>query len=237
MMKLSNTKKTSETVKYQCEFCNREFLRETTIFKHVCEQKRRWNEKDNPGNRIGFLSWHRFYIKNIPSKKNLGHLEFIKSPYYIAFVKFGNYCVDAKVLNVTVFIDWLLKNQIKIDNWYSDTVYNKFLIEYLREEDPLDAVKRSVETTIDLAEKEGIMSNDVLRYGNRNRICHNIVNGKISPWVLYQSKSGVEFMDTLDSTQVKMVIDYIDPEKWALKFHREPDNVKQVKELLTIAGY
>jgi hypothetical protein len=34
-----------------------------------------------------------------------------------------------------------------------------------------------------------------------------------------------------------MIIDYINPEQWKIKFNREPENVKQVKELLTIAGY
>ena len=55
--------------------------------------------------------------------------------------------------------------------------------------------------------------------------------------MLFHSKSGVDFMDRLESTQVKMIIDYIDPEKWALKFHREPENVRTVKEILTAGGY
>ena len=55
--------------------------------------------------------------------------------------------------------------------------------------------------------------------------------------MLFQSKSGIEFMDNLDTTQVKMIIDYIDPEKWALKFHREPENVRTVKEILKVGGY
>jgi hypothetical protein len=55
--------------------------------------------------------------------------------------------------------------------------------------------------------------------------------------MLYQSKSGVQFIDSLDETQIKMVINYIDPEKWALKFHRDVEGVKQVKELLNVGGY
>jgi uncharacterized protein (DUF1697 family) len=34
-----------------------------------------------------------------------------------------------------------------------------------------------------------------------------------------------------------MIIEYINPEQWALKFKRNPDDVEQVKQLLEQAGY
>jgi hypothetical protein len=239
MNKLKNTKETEATnkTKHRCEFCNSEFVRESTLMTHMCESKRRWLNKDLQGNRIAFQAWLQFYKKNSASKKKKTYEDFIKSAYYTAFVKFGNHCVDINALNVSRYSDWLVKNQIRIDTWAQDSHYTKYLIEYLRVEDPLDAIARSIETTIQLSEIEKIQSVDYLRYGNSNKICYAIVTGKISPWMLYQTESGVKFMDNLDSTQVKMIIDYIDPEKWALKFHREPENVSTVKELLNKAGY
>jgi len=235
----SSTKKieATEKPKFGCDFCGRSFLRETTIAKHICEYKQRHMNKDLIGNRIGFQSWVEFYKKNTNSKKTKSYDEFIKSAYYTAFVKFGTYCSEINAVNIPRFVNWLLKNQIRIDTWNTDTVYTKFLIEYLREEDPLDAIHRSIETCIKLAEPENILPHDMLRYGNKFKICYAITTGKISPWMLYQSVSGVTFMDELDSTQIKMIIDYIDPEKWALKFHRDNENVKQVKEILNLAGY
>lgn len=236
---LNNTSKTEgiKEPKYHCDFCGRKFMRETTIAKHICEYKQRHFNKELIGNRIGFQAWVQFYKKNTAAKKVKTYEEFIKNPYYIAFVKFGNYCAEAHVLNVPRYVDWLLKNQIRIDVWNTDTNYTRFLIEYLREEDSLDAIHRSIETTIKLAETENIRPCDVLRYGNKNKICHSIVTGKISPWMLYQSESGIKFMEELDETQVKMVIDYIDPEKWALKFHRNKEAVQQVEEILDAGKY
>lgn len=240
-MKISlNTKKTEaidKSTKYGCEFCNREFQRESTMAKHLCENKQRYLNKDLQGNRIGFQSWLQFYKKNTSSKKNKTYDEFIRSAYYTAFVKFGSHCADINAINISRYVDWLLKNQIRIDTWTTDTNYTKYLIEYLRVEDPLDAIARSVQTTMDLAEVEGILPKDYLRYGNSNKICHSITNGKLSPWILYQSESGVKFLDSLNDSQVKMVIDYINPELWKIKFNREPENVKQVKELLNAGGY
>jgi hypothetical protein len=77
----------------------------------------------------------------------------------------------------------------------------------------------------------------MLRYGNANKLCYAITTGKISPWMLYQSDSGTRFLDTLNEGHVKMIIDYINPEQWAIKFKRDTDVTKQIKDTLKEAGY
>lgn len=237
MTKLKNTKKKQETNNFKCEFCSRTFLKESTIFSHVCESKRRWQDKDKHGNRIGFHAWLQFYSKNTISKKVREYSDFIKSAYYIAFVKFGNYCVDINAINVHRYVDYLLNNKIKIDNWNSDTTYTKFLILYLKDEDPMDAIARSIETAIQLAKNDNIQTKDVLRYSNRNKICYMITTGRISPWMLYHSESGLKFLDELDETQLKMVLEYINPESWAIKFRKNANIITDVKKVLKEAGY
>jgi hypothetical protein len=234
---MKETSATDEPMKFGCEFCKRVFLRESTVMKHMCETKDRWLNKDKQGNRIGFQAWVQFYKKNTATKKQKTYEEFIKSAYYIAFVKFGNYCVNVNAINISRFTDWLLKNQIKIDNWCSDTTYTRYLIEYLKVEDAFDAIHRSVETTIDWAEKDNIQPKDYLRYGNTNRICLLIATGKISPWMLYCSDSGIQFLDKLNEAQVKIVIDYINPELWKIKFNRDEQLKQQITDTLKIAGY
>ena len=236
MKKSKNTKETLET-KHSCDFCNRSFVRESTFMKHLCEYKHRWLNKDEAGNRIGFNTFLQFYKKNTASKKQKTYMDYIKSSYYAAFTKFGNYCVQANVINVLAYTDYLLKEQISIDNWNSDKNYTDFLIRYLRIEDPFDAVERSVKTCSDLSVDERIYPKDVLRYGNRNKICYKITTGKISPWLLYQSISGREFLDKLDEGQVKLILDYINPEQWALRFKKYPEEVENIKTLLSEIGY
>jgi len=236
-MKKSHNMNVTEETKHTCEFCKKEFVRERTLFTHTCTIKNRWLSKDLPGNRIGFQAYVQFYKKNSAKKNLKTYEEFIRDPFYSAFTKFGIYCVDIKCVNITRYNDWLLKNNIKIDNWATDTNYTKFLCEYLLVEDPLDAIHRSIEHIIEKATNESVLTKDYLRYGNTNVISNEIAKGKISPWLLYCSNSGVKFIESLRSDQQKMIMDYIDPEKWALKFHREPDITKQVKEILYAGGY
>lgn len=237
-MILESMKETSATIKHSCEFCKKTFARERTLTSHICEKKQRWLNKDHVGNRIGFQCWVQFYSKHSTSKtKNKTFEEFIYSPYYIAFAKFGSYCVDVKVINIPRYVDWLLKEQIKLDDWTSDRVYNRFVCEYLRIEDPFDAIYRGVEYCTILAELSEIQPNDVFRYANSNRVCQAITNGKISPWMLYQSDSGIRFLETLNQDQVIMISEYINYELWALKFHREPDVTRKIRDTLKDAGY
>lgn len=223
-------------IKHSCEFCKRKFSKESTLVTHICEPKRRWQDKDRKGNIIGLTAWLQFYSKH-GAKKKKDYGDFVKSAYYTAFVKFGNYCADAGVLNVSRYVDWLLKNQISIDTWNRDTNYTKFLIEHLKHEDPIDAIARSIETTVALAIEDKIQTKDVLRYGNRNKICYEITKGKISPWMLFHSESGLKFIESLDSTQQKMILEYINPEQWAIRFNKHKNMIPEVKELLRAGGY
>ena len=219
-------------LEYSCDFCNRKFLRESTIAKHICEYKHRWQEKDKRGNQIGFQAWIQFYKNHTANIKKNTYLDYIKSSYYTAFAKFGTYCYEINAINVSRYTDWLLKNKISIDNWNSDTNYTRYLLEYLRIEDPNDAIKRSLTTLGELATEENIIPIDYLKYGNKNKICYMITVGKISPWILYQSENGLKFLSSIDETQQKIIIDYIDPEKWAIKFKRNPELVNNIKEQL-----
>ncbi len=232
----NSTKKKQANPEHSCEFCGRGFVREKSLFSHVCEYKFRWQEREKRPNQLAFQCWLDFYKKN-STPKDRTYLDFIKSPYYGAFIRFAAYCIEVKVLNVLRYCDWLLDQKISVDQWAKDTNYDKFLIHYLKNEDYMDAIARSIETTMQLAEVEEIQAKDILRYGSKNKICYEITKGKISPWLLYQSASGVEFLDRLDTPLQHLIFDYINPEQWALKFKRYPDQAEEVKALLAQGGY
>jgi hypothetical protein len=229
-------KETKET-NLACEFCNRKFARERTIVSHLCETKDRWLNKDRQSNRIAFQTFANFYDKHSATKQSKTYKEFIKSPYYMAFIKYANYCINVNCINILRYTDWLLKTNIKIDNWCSDKNYSEFIIYHLKNEDPYDAVKRSIEYFMDMSIEEHIQHNDCLRYVGVNKICYAIAAGKISPWVLYCSDSGVSFLDKLNTDHSNLIVSYIIPEQWAIKFNRDPELVKGIKRLLKDAGY
>lgn len=236
-MKNSVASKVIETTDVlKCEHCRRTFVRHASFEKHLCEQKRRWMDRDKPANRIAFNAWVKFYRQFQPSRKKLEYVDFLNSAYYGGFVKFGKYSVDVGVINPMSYVDWLLKEGVALDSWTSDKNYTRYLIFYIRSENALDAIHRSVETMMALAENENIRLADVLRYVSVSKICFLITSGKISPWILYQTRSGLEFLEKLNQDQQQFVYDYIDPERWQIKFRRSPDEIKIVKDIVKEIG-
>jgi len=222
---------------HECEFCKKTFVKETSLESHMCEPKRRHREQTEAGPRLGLQSFVRFYEIAQGSKKPKTFEDFAKSAYYKAFVKFGRYCVDTHVINPSRMIDWLLKNNKKIDNWCSDKVYTEYLLDYTRVESVTDALARAIEYGIDWEEKTGHPAQDCLRYGNTNATCYAITSGRISPWVIYNSESGQKFLSELSSEQVAMIWPYIDSDVWQKKFKEYAEDRAYAQEILTKAGW
>jgi len=232
---MSKTLEVNNTELNTCEHCARTFVRESTLFKHLCEQKLRWQDKDKPGNRIAYDAWLTFYNKVQPSKKKKDYKAFISNAYYTAFVKFGNYCVDIRAVNVAEYVRYLINNNVSIDNWNSDRVYTRYLVDYLKTEDAYDAVKRSVKTMLDISIQEQIQLKDVFKYYNKNKLCHLISTGHISPWMLYLSQSGNEFLSELNTDQRNVIWEYIDTERWNIKLKRDTQLVEDIKNVIKLA--
>jgi hypothetical protein len=220
-----------------CEYCKKEFVRETSIQAHMCEPKRRRRERDEPGPRLGFQAYIRFYESMAGSARNKTHDTFCESSYYRAFVKFGHYCVNTRVINPERFMAWLLKNNRKIDHWCSDKVYTEYLVDHLKVEAVDDALARAIEFGIDWSEKNSSPAHDCMRYGNANVLCYAVTAGRISAWVIYNSESGQKFLSELDATQVSMIWPYIDSDAWQKRFQDRPQDQAYAKNILKQAGW
>ena len=221
---------------FTCNYCKKTFAKETSIAVHMCEPKRRRMEKDERGVQLGFQAYIKFYESMQGSAKLKTFEDFAESAYYRAFVKFGRYCLVIRAINPARFMDWLLKNNKKLDRWCSDQLYTEYLIEYVRVEHVDDALARSIEWSIAWAEEHDAPAQDCLRYGNTNIICYALTAGRISPWCIYNSDSGIEFLGSLTEDQVAMIWPYIESDVWQKKFRDYPADVECVKDILKKAG-
>lgn len=224
---------------YKCRYCEKDFRKESTLAAHLCEQKRRWQQEKETGVQLGLRAYLRFYELTQGSAKLKSYEDFVNSPYYNAFVKFGRHMVGVRGINSQHFTDWLLKNNKKIDQWCKDSFYEQWLHEYLKKESPQDALERALKEMQDYADTHPELKNgflDYFRYGNSNRVCHHIVTGRISPWIVYNCDSGVEFLDKLDQGQVAMILTWIDPDFWQRKFKDYVADTEWCKHVLEQAG-
>lgn len=238
MKKSASTKKKLDTkITYSCEYCKRQFALEKTMYTHMCEHKRRWEDRNKPASRVAYHAWTKFCETLSPTKVPRTYIDFVKNCYYSYFIKYAEYCINIKAFASPLYFDWLLKNRIKVTEWATDSVYTRFLLVYLKSENHLDALYRSIETLRELSTDTNINDNDYLKWGNSNKICYNITTGRISPWLLFNSDSGHEFLSKLDQQQLKIIFNYINPAIWDTIFSENPEKVNEVKILLKEGRY
>ena len=224
---------------YKCRYCEKSFSKESTLVVHLCEPKRRWQQEKEVGVQLGLKAYLRFYEITQGSAKLKSYEDFVKSSYYNAFIKFGRYSQDIRCINYTNYLEWLLRNNKKIDNWCSDRLYEEWLPGYLQKEAVQDALERALTEMQDYAEANTDLKNgftDYFRFGQPNRILFHITSGRISPWVVYNSESGVAFLDGLSEEQIQIVLPWIDPEHWQRKFTDYMADTEWVKDILKKAG-
>ena len=224
-------------MKYICQYCKKDFIKESSLAVHSCEPRRRRQEQSERGVQLGLQAYLKFYQLTQGSARLKTFDDFADSPYYRAFVKFGRYCVDIQAINPARFIEYVLKQNKKIDHWCRDSIYTEYLLDYLRVENVNDALARSIEFGITWQEQTSNPAHDCLRYGNSNAICHAIASGRISPWVIYNSESGQQFLSELTSEQVEIIWLYIDADFWIRKFKDYPTDQEYVKDILNKAGW
>jgi len=224
---------------YKCRYCDKEFRKESSLAVHLCEQKRRWQEEKETGVQFGLQAYLRFYELTQGSAKMKSYSDFVDSPYYRAFVKFGRHMVGIRAVNPRMFIDYVIKENKKLDHWTHERVYLEYLKNYMRKEAVQDALERALKEMQDYADEHQKFANgfrDYFRYGNPNRICHHIANGRVSPWIVFNCATGVEFLEQLNDEQIGLILPWIDPDYWQQKFRDYVADTEWVKTILKEAG-
>jgi hypothetical protein len=231
---------TSESkLTYSCKYCDKEFRKESTLAAHLCEQKRRWQQEKETGVQWGLQAYLRFYELTQGSARLKSYADFVTSPYYSAFVRYGRYQVTIRSINHSSFTEWLLKNNKKLDHWCKDSLYEEWLHDYVKRENVQDALERGIREMQAYAEDHPELKNgyvDYFRYGNHNRICFHITTGRLSPWVLYNCDSGVDFLSSVDGHAVELIMPWIDPDHWQKKFADYMADTEWAKHMLAQAG-
>jgi len=221
---------------HKCQYCGQGFVKETTLTAHQCEPKRRAQQKTEVGVQLGYQAWIRFYQITQGSANTKTYEEFAKSQFYSAFVRFGRHCHSINAINAGRFIDYVLKNNIRIDHWTHEKHYAAYLTEIIRTEAAQDALERGINTMVSWGEELDKPFNDYFRDVTNPRLIFNIQNGRISPWLLYCCDSGIEALGRLTQEEIMLVWSFIDSDIWQRKLRDYPGDAEMARHVLEAAG-
>lgn len=231
-------KRSKTKAEHECEFCKRTFHREKTLIDHGCEHKRRWFRRDDPPNRLGFMAWTRFYELNDfnGQKKSSSHMDFLNSQFYTAFVKFGKHMIDINAIEPAKFIDFVIKNNLPLDRWTHDFVYEQYIRELIKKETPEQALERMILLMQQWSMQTGEPWQDFFRKINTNLAVQWIKTGRISPWLLYNVESALSLIARCSLEQQQMIKEFAPVGPWKLRFKKNVDSIGWIRKTMTEAG-
>lgn len=221
---------------FHCIHCNKSFMKEKTLIAHMCEQKRRILQRDEKRVQTGYFAYNRFYKITQNNKKNKAYEDFCQSSYYNAFVKFGSFINNVNPLYPDKFIDYVIKSGTKLDHWCKDALYEAYLLEMLKVEPVESAIQRSLQTMMEWADDHSANYSHYFNYVSLNRSVHDILDGKVSPWIILNSNSGKTMLSKMNDEQLKMITSVVDVPYWMKKFKEQPADVALVMEICKETG-
>lgn len=222
---------------FACKYCNKTFVRESSLFSHACERKRRMMAEHDKANRLGFNIWLKFYKFCSPQlKKVKSYEDFIDSNYYTGFIKFARHVIDLNPHSVDDFADFVIKNSIKIDDWCKIWVYESWIREVNKKESVDRALERSVLLMRTWSEETNEPWTDFFVLVNTNRAVHWIKTGRISPWVIYATQAGQVLINRFSEEQISLIVEYIEPKFWQFKVARQKEDAQWVQAVFDQSG-
>jgi hypothetical protein len=211
-------------------------MQDKTLVAHMCERKRRALQKDEKRVQAGFVAFNRFWQLTQNAKKAKTYDNFADSSYYNAFVKFGGFVNNVKPLYPDKFIDFVIKSGVKLDHWCRDELYEKYLVDILKVEPVESAVQRTIQTMMEWGDDHTKEFADYFTQVSLNKAVHDILNGKISCWVILNCTAGKNMISNMSDEQLSMIAQVFDVPVWMKKFKHSPADVSLVKEILNEIG-
>lgn len=217
---------------FTCAYCGKDFVKEKTLIVHVCEPKRRHMSKNEKHVVAAMLAFQKFYEIAQRSSKKKTFDDFVASPYYNAFVKFGSFVSNANPIYPERFIEWVIKSGVKLDHWCRDELYDKYVVDLIKTETVETALQRSITHMMTWGEDNQAVWNHYFLYVSLSRATYDIKDGKISPWIILNSANGKAMVKKFSDEQLNAINVVMDIPFWLNKFKRLPADVELVKQVV-----
>lgn len=200
---------------WNCHYCGKNFTHETSFMNHFCKERERYEELRSPIGQAAYAyycEWMRLYRRKPPSIDT-----FATSRFYTSFVRFAQHVNVISLPSADMFVRLMCERDISPTLWTRDQCYSIYLEFYDKAYDPIEQVRVSVETLIDIAGKEQIELSAVFKHIGPAKVIELLRLRKLSPWFIFCSAKFGEFLKTLPAEDWAEMSKVINPIYWSEK--------------------
>ena len=135
------------------------------------------------------------------------------------------------VLNSEKYVEYVIRNAVKLEKWSSDTIYEEYLKDHLLKETVERAAERMMLHIMNWASDNEKLANNFFNELTSAQALILIRNGTMSPWIVYGTQQGEKIIDSMSDEQLDIAVKFIDPKKWKPKIQMKQGEVKWLKDI------
>jgi len=220
------TLKAFKKLKFNCEHCKRSFTRFVALSDHLqrCELKKRGELKNTSEGILAHKLWCVSFKGT--ARKKYDFIDFIKHRDFKFFIGFATFCCKVNAIEPEKYMDWCIKERIKMKLWTGEYNYSKFVKHYLIHEDPVEAVIRSIDF---------IKNNGVSNYFGSvspGTFINLVEVGRISPWLYLLYWGAPVILKRMNTDQLNYFNTVVDHSIWSMLQRRHRDICEEIKKTL-----
>lgn len=219
---------------YSCKYCSKKFYKERAFMAHECTQMVRSREIQTLIGQMAYGLYKLWLEKQ--RRKPPAPEGFCSSAYYSSFIKFARWAKETSIPDTEKYVELMVSAKIAPALWRRDDAYRIYLEHLDKKTDPYEQVNISVETIMTLSEGLEIQPAEVFSKFTSAEISELINQRRLTPWLLFCSKSFKDWINTLHEGDRKALMQNIGIEYWSMRLERAPEVVKNVREIAQALG-
>jgi len=200
----------------------------------MCKIKKRFLQRDEQHVKLGLKFFDDWYRIAMGASGHKTYEQFAKSQYYGAFVRFGLYVLETRVLAPERYLSWLIREKTPVDRWCKDSIYNQYLAEQSKRETAERALERFVIHADSWSERTGYHWTEYWREVKPHTLVNDIKMGKVSPWVFLGYSKAKDALDELPNELLNDIAETIDLSYWQRKLELNQRDVKWIEGILDV---
>ena len=202
--------------------------------KHECTQMVRGREIQTV---IGQSAYGLYKIWMEKQRRAAPPIEtFLSSAYYTSFISFATWVRETGVSDSEKYVELMVTSKIAPALWRRNEAYQIYLEYYDKRASPIQQATMTIETLIALSEGLECELGEVFSKFEVGEILELIQQRRLSPWLLFCSKSFKNWYHTLHDSQRSALMKSIGIDYWSNKLENNPNVVIELKNLAESIG-
>lgn len=227
-------KKVETTANYVCEFCEKEFIRESAFLEHVCVPMQRHHKMktaEGVSAWMAYCTWVKARGQRVPPQSG-----FLSSHYYQSFIKFAEFVKLMKTIQVEPYIYDMVSQGLSPVIWTNDEVYQQWLRKTTAEKSPTKLAQQTASFLMDYAEDNNVELSKVFTEITAPLFAEWLDMGKISLWFMFGSNVFKQWFQDLEEEERAFLCTKFSVPEWITKLKNNPTTMVKIKAIVAEMG-